>query len=52
MRLSNRFGTDSNRFGRHVNATKRFKIDFKPFWPNLFESRFEIGLEPIEGYKP
>ena len=43
MRLSNRFGTDSNRFGRHVNATKKFQIDSKPIWPNLFESRFEIN---------
>ena len=33
MRLSNRFGTDSNRFGRHVNASKSVQIDGKPIWP-------------------
>ena len=29
MRLSNRLGTDSNQFGRYVNATKKFKFIFK-----------------------
>ena len=32
MILLNRFGTDSNRFGRHVNASKKPQIDSKPIW--------------------
>ena len=52
MRLSNRFGTNSNQFGRHVNASKKCQINSKPVWSKpVLESRFEIGLEPIWGYK-
>ena len=40
--LTNRFGIDSNQFGRYVNATKKFQTDLTKTvrW-------FEIGLEPI-----
>ena len=45
MTLSNQFGTDSNIFRHHVNATKNFQIDSKPIQLNLFVSRFETDLK-------
>ena len=40
MKLLNRFGTDSNQFGRHVNARKNVQTD-------LAQTCSKVGLEPI-----
>ena len=42
MRLSNRLESDSNRFGRHVNASKKSHNQFQT---DLAQSRFEVDLE-------